>query len=211
MNRIERKFIIENGFSSANVLLYLYKNFVIKEKFAPRKINSIYFDTTNFDYLFDNLTGIKNRVKSRLRFYSDENDKVIYEEKIKNNEIGFKKKSYIEIPNEKLLNWDICLKKFKQSNLFLSSNFFLKETLFVKYDRKYMVDIFGNFITHDTNIQFYDVKYFNNPIIYKKSVIEYKINEQNFKKKLFYNFKLRHSRHSKYVVGMALLNKTAYL
>ena len=53
--------------------------------------------------------------------------------------------------------------------------------------------------------------YFNKPIIYEKSVIEYKIEEENFKKRLFYNFKLRNSRHSKYVVGMALLNKTLYI
>ena len=211
MNRVERKFIIENAFDSKKALFYLSKNFVIKKKFENREINSIYLDTAKYDYMSDNLAGIKNRIKSRLRFYSDNNNQVVYEEKVKENEIGFKKKLYIDIPDIKKLDWDICLAKLKESHFFLTSKFYLRESLFVKYDREYFVDLFGNSITHDSHIKFYDVKYFNNPIIYKKSVIEYKINEENFKKKLFYNFKLRNSRHSKYVVGMALLNKTSYL
>ena len=211
MNRVEKKFIIENSFDSKKILFYLSKNFVIKKKFENREINSIYLDTTNYDYMSDNLDGIKNRIKSRLRFYSGSNNQFVYEEKIKKNEIGFKKKLYFDIGETEKLDWDICLAKFKESHLFLTTKFYLRESLFVKYNREYMIDLFGNSITMDTNIKFYDVKYFNKPIIYEKSVIEYKIEEENFKKKLFYNFKLRNSRHSKYVVGMALLNKTLYI
>ena len=140
VNRVERKFIIENGFDSKKVLFYLSKNFVIKKKFENREINSIYLDTTNYDYLSDNLAGIKNRIKSRLRFYSDTYNQVVYEEKIKENEIGFKKKLYIDILDTKKLDWDLCLAKFKETHLFLTLKFFLRESLFVKYNREYLVD-----------------------------------------------------------------------
>ena len=113
--------------------------------------------------------------------------------------------------NEKTLDYENSLKSFKKSKIYLNSKYFLKETLFVKYNREYFTDIFGNFITHDTKIEFFDVKFFKKSVLYKKSIIEYKINEKNFEKKLFYNFNIRYSRHSKYVVGMALLNKTSYV
>ena len=211
MNRIERKFVLENGFKSKNVVLGLQKNYSIKKIFNPREINTIYFDTNKFDYLYDNLSGIKNRVKSRIRFYSNKNDQMIYEEKYKNNEIGFKSKINLTLKKEKPLNYENSLESFKKSKIYLNSKYFLKETLFVKYYREYFTDIFGNFITHDTKIEFFDVKFFKKSISYDKSVIEYKINEKNFRKNFFYNFNIRYSRHSKYVVGMALLNKTSYV
>ena len=211
MNRIERKFVLENGFKSKNVVLNLQKNYSIKKIFNPREINTIYFDTNKFDYLYDNLSGIKNRVKSRIRFYSNKNDQMIYEEKYKNNEIGFKSKIYLTLKKKKPLNYENSLESFKKSKIYLNSKYFLKETLFVKYYREYFTDIFGNFITHDTKIEFFDVKFFRKSISYDKSVIEYKINEENFSKNFFYNFNIRYSRHSKYVVGMALLNKTSYV
>jgi len=210
MNRVERKFVFENGFKSKNVIQSLQKNFSIKKIFNPRGINTIYFDTNKLDYLYDNLSGIKNRVKSRIRFYN-ENDQIIYEEKIKKNEIGLKRKDFIISECKKTLNYENALKNFKKSSIYINSKYFLKETLFVKYNREYFTDIFGNFITHDTKIEFFDVKFFKKPVLYKKSIIEYKINEKNFERNLFYKFNIRYSRHSKYVVGMALLNKTSYV
>ena len=209
--RIERKFVFDNEFQSENIFQKISYKYVIKKIFEPRQINSIYLDTKNLDYLYDNLSGIKNRIKSRVRFYSDNDNQIIYEEKIKKNEIGFKRKS-IFINNKNInLNYENSIKIFKESDLFLKSKYFLKETLFVQYNRKYFIDIFGNFITHDTGIQFSDVKYFKKPLTYNKTVIEYKIFENNFKNGLFYNFKQRYSRHSKYVAGMAILNKTSYV
>lgn len=209
--RIERKFVFENQLQSDNIFQNILKNFVIKKIFESRQINSVYLDTKKLDYLHDNLSGIKNRIKSRIRFYSDNNTQIIYEEKIKKNEIGFKKKTVLKTDGKINLNFENSIKIFKESNFFLKSKYFLKETLFVQYNRKYFIDIFGNFITYDTDICFSDVEYFKKPIMYKKAVIEYKIFENNFKNNLFYNFKQRYSRHSKYVAGMAILNKTSYV
>ena len=117
--RIERKFVFDNEFQSENTFQKISNKYVIKKIFEPRQINSIYLDTKNLDYLYDNLSGIKNRIKSRVRFYSDNDNQIIYEEKIKKNEIGFKKKS-IFINNKNVnLNYENSIKIFKESDLFL--------------------------------------------------------------------------------------------
>ena len=88
--RIERKFVFDNKFQLENYFKKLYKSFIIKKIYEPREISTIYLDTKNLDYLYDNLVGINNRIKARVRFYSNVNNKIIYEEKIK--KIRFKQK-----------------------------------------------------------------------------------------------------------------------
>ena len=116
--RIERKFVFDNEIQSENIFQNISKNFVIKKIFETRQINSIYLDTKNLDYLYDNLSGIKNRIKSRVRFYSDNNTQIIYEEKIKKNEIGFKKKIVFKTESKVNLNFETSTKIFKESNFF---------------------------------------------------------------------------------------------
>ena len=209
--RIERKFVFDNKFQLESCFKKLYKSFIFKKIYEPREISTIYLDTKNLDYLYDNLVGINNRIKSRLRFYSNMNNKVIYEEKIKKNELGSKTKIILNLNGNKKLGFKSTLNTLKKTNFYLNSKSFLNETLFVKYKRQYFSDIFGNFITIDSEIRFSDVTYFRKLISYNKSLIEYKIDETNYKNNMFYNFPQKYTRHSKYVVGMALLNKTSYV
>tara|TARA_B100000242_G_scaffold284138_1_gene247107 strand:- start:1607 stop:2239 length:633 start_codon:yes stop_codon:yes gene_type:complete len=209
--RIERKFVFDNKFQLESCFKKLYKSFIFKKIYEPREISTIYLDTKNLDYLYDNLAGINNRIKSRLRFYSNMNNKVIYEEKIKKNELGSKTKITLNLNGNKKLGFKSTLNTLKKTNFYLNSKSFLNETLFVKYKRQYFSDIFGNFITIDSEIRFSDVTYFRKLISYNKSLIEYKIDETNYKNNMFYNFPQKYTRHSKYVVGMALLNKTSYV
>ena len=209
--RIERKFVFDNKFQLESCFKKLYKSFIFKKIYEPREISTIYLDTKNLDYLYDNLAGINNRIKSRLRFYSNINNKVIYEEKIKKNELGSKTKITLNLNGNKKLGFKSTLNTLKKTNFYLNSKSFLNETLFVKYKRQYFSDIFGNFITIDSEIRFSDVTYFRKLISYNKSLIEYKIDETNYKNNMFYNFPQKYTRHSKYVVGMALLNKTSYV
>ena len=66
-NRFERKYILDKNCS------WIFKDFLIRKnffnQFEKRKVNSIYFDTKNFSYLIDNLDGVSNRLKVRLRWY----------------------------------------------------------------------------------------------------------------------------------------------
>ena len=56
----------------------------MKKKFNDRKISSIYFDNPNNRFVLDNLNGLANRNKFRIRWYNDNLKNVTFENKIKN-------------------------------------------------------------------------------------------------------------------------------
>ena len=62
----------------------------ITRPYKDRIINSVYYDTENFNSAKDNLAGISKRRKYRIRWY-DNNDNIFnYEIKVKNNNLGNK-------------------------------------------------------------------------------------------------------------------------
>ena len=63
----------------------------IKKTFDDRIVNSIYFDTPDFTLAKDNLSGISNRKKYRIRWYNEDFNKLFYEIKSKKNNLGSKK------------------------------------------------------------------------------------------------------------------------
>ena len=71
INRFERKFIFKQT-STKNIETLIKLNKVgFYEIFHERCINNIYFDTINFDNYYDNIDGISDRVKYRIRWYDD--------------------------------------------------------------------------------------------------------------------------------------------
>ena len=117
--RLEKKFIYQKGDVAYKVFLI---NGMFRRTYPKRKINSIYFDCENLKNVWDNINGFGNRVKIRLRWYNDlQNKEVFLEEKKKINlmtvknvkSIGvfkniFELKNYI---NEKLYKEEFFLKK----------------------------------------------------------------------------------------------------
>ena len=87
----------------------------ISNPYKDRLINSIYFDDENFATAQDNLSGISDRRKYRIRWYGNNFKDFSYEVKIKKNNLGRK----------------IALKSKKYSsnleNLFLLIMIFLKK------------------------------------------------------------------------------------
>ena len=67
--RYERKFELKRGH------MYFY-NFLrcnfFKEIYYERKINSIYYDTYNYDLYSDSINGLSTRNKIRARFYESD-------------------------------------------------------------------------------------------------------------------------------------------
>ena len=67
--RYERKFVYQNTNVDA-VIRQVYQNsFGFKEVFHKRKINNIYFDDANYRFYKQNVEGVANRKKLRLRWY----------------------------------------------------------------------------------------------------------------------------------------------
>ena len=67
--RYEIKFVL-NEREMSHALTWL--SIIGTKKFSDRSINSLYFDNLNQELARDNLAGISNRCKVRLRYYGDE-------------------------------------------------------------------------------------------------------------------------------------------
>jgi len=68
-------------------------NGAFNEAYSDRWVNSIYLDNMNYGALKENLSGVSNRSKFRMRWYGKDFNKIsnpILEEKVKANLLGYK-------------------------------------------------------------------------------------------------------------------------
>jgi len=91
--RFERKWVFKNIDKETLLLSLLNSKLFFIEQFNDRVVNSIYFDTLSLKSAVDNLDGINDREKHRLRWYGEDTDTLIspiLENKIKKNFQGYK-------------------------------------------------------------------------------------------------------------------------
>ena len=91
--RFERKWVFKDIDKETLLLSLLNSKFFFIEQFNERVVNSIYFDTLSLKSAVDNLDGINDREKHRLRWYGEDTDTLIspiLENKIKKNFQGYK-------------------------------------------------------------------------------------------------------------------------
>jgi len=101
-NKIDKETLFSNLISS---------KLFFREQFEERTVNSIYFDTLNFKSAIDNLSGVSDREKFRVRWYGEDLDlfkQPILENKIKKNFQG--QKIYFKLD-------EFNNKRFDQNNL----------------------------------------------------------------------------------------------
>ena len=157
--RYERKFILDdnsiNKFESLGYLLPIS----FFEKYQPRRINSIYYDTDELQLARDSFNGLYNRHKIRIRYYGDidQFESPHLEIKSKYGHVG-KKDIY---PLNKL-DFDIrnlSLSDFWNKNnlnpLLEASLFCLKPKVIISYLRNYYLsNCYKYRFTFDRNICF---------------------------------------------------------
>ena len=114
----------------------------ITRPYKDRIINSIYYDTENFNSAKDNLAGISKRRKYRIRWY-DNNDNIFnYEIKVKNNNLGNKfslTSNDVKKKSEDLFSYKNEYLKKDENRFFLDqiNSLDLKPKLKVSYLRSY--------------------------------------------------------------------------
>ena len=140
--RYERKFIIKNK-NCLEILNLLYKsNFFFKSHFPNRNVNSIYFDTKYLKCIKENLDGISNRKKFRIRWYGDYNNIINpnFEIKIKSNFETTKKTFEMKKFEKTKLNSDENLKNLSNyiNKRFFFNNY-LNPTTLISYERIYLI------------------------------------------------------------------------
>tara|TARA_B110000037_G_scaffold85958_1_gene101976 strand:- start:74 stop:727 length:654 start_codon:yes stop_codon:yes gene_type:complete len=107
--RFERKWVFKNIDKETLLLSLLNSKLFFIEQFNERVINSIYFDTLSLKSAVDNLDGISDREKHRVRWYGEDTGTLIspiLENKIKKNFQGYKILYKLNKFNKKKLNND---------------------------------------------------------------------------------------------------------
>jgi SPX domain protein involved in polyphosphate accumulation len=188
---------------------------IFSEAFIQRYVNNIYFDSFSFNNYYDNIEGITDRIKIRVRWYGNlfgAIDKPTLEIKIKKGLLGKK----ISMPIKPFfLNKETNIGDILASNAQLQDSLMfdlnsLEPSLMNQYLRKYYKSCNGHFrITVDTNQLFYMIKkqnnYFLNQISDKNSVIlELKYDEEydSEASNITSIFPFRVTKNSKYVNGV---------
>ena len=207
--RFERKFIIRPE-AKYHFLLALTKS-GFAEIHNQRTINNIYLDDYNYTNVLDNIEGISNRKKTRIRWYGDlfsESKKTI-EFKIKSDDVNRKEriklsKSSLNSLDTSLLFWDSIKNNLIAENnpKFYSHNLLsLQPSLINSYKRNYYLNNGESIrITIDQDLFYYS------PIYHTKYhdhhlVVEFKYNSNTLIcDNLFSDLSL--TKYSKYVKGM---------
>lgn len=215
-------------------LLYnwIYTYSLFQESYNPRIVNSLYFDTPNYDFASSNMSGESRRIKLRARWYAEAHDNFLdsflsesqifnFEVKRKLNSISDKlnigeftynkKEDYfsrinsIENTLESICKTDSTLGAF---NLF--------STVFTNYEREYYELQSDNKIrlTIDKNISYCDSKILSDPLLVSKNyvIVELKFNPESRKKLnlLMKQFPFRQVRSSKFLTTLSQIKRVSY-
>ena len=217
--RMEVKFALpQNDFFEFDVLqLGLFGR--LKEAFPQRRVNSIYWDSNNFDSAQDNFDGISKRVKVRQRWYGEiQPKKCTLEFKFKWNKLGFKL-SYDQSKTLPYTDTFEELRKQRAKNcpmiLHPLLDMYSQPILSVHYDRRYFSSADDTIrATIDTNLnmfeqlssQFFDrTKRIPLPEL---TIIEMKFSPDKWAeaRSLIDGFPIRPSKCSKYALGISHFN-----
>jgi len=212
--RQEIKFVTNqyNYFQIISWIMMHSSNF--SKSYDDRWINSIYFDSSNYQSYASNLSGQSARTKLRYRWYGNKRMPSAGQLELKNkrNYFGWKKTFKVnQAPFSAGDNWNKVKSKIA-SQLPLEASHILKMYNFPivinRYKRNYFCSIDKKIrITVDRNQIVHDQRFHSIPSLYKKAnlpntiVIEVKFNRDNFElaSDVMQGFPVRVSKHSKYI------------
>lgn len=206
------------------ILFYNWRDNIrgLKKTHKARVVNSIYYDEKNLTFANDNLIGISERIKTRLRWYNNDSN-FFYEFKFKKNKIGQK----IIIPSSKTLkkisllnlfsykNNEFKSKKFEKKVMNIITKYDLFPTLKVTYNRSYYNFMSKIRLTFDTPSSF---QIFSKDSIKAKKkdflfILELKFHPRDYMlaQKLISDSQFVPKRFSKYLRGLAINNLANYI
>ena len=217
--RYEIKFILDEA-SKSRALTWLYAHTSAREEYPMRIVNSVYFDDPGYSAVRDNLAGISDRKKTRLRWYNTKNDKqnvqeAVLEIKKRCGRLGLKDRYNLKGLESKLLSLQ-CNKLITSIEEYIDDKEdflfedYLSPALHIAYEREYYAGQYDIRATFDKNIMFYSTyphsKLFENiSISYPHQIMELKF-DPKYKNEIVQSLRrlnLTPKRHSKYLAGMA--------
>jgi len=220
--RYERKFLIADLTLKEIEKIIRHNPLMFSEIFYERGVNNLYLDFEDMETYTDNVAGVSQRLKIRIRWYGKLFGlikKPTLELKIKNGEI-YKK---LVFPLKQFLFNKSFSKKFLEKEVFNKSDLpaWLSETLKLTsssslncYKRRYFISNNKSYrITIDRNLTFFNIKNNNNffrPKLEDKQniILELKYNkkEDDQIEQVTQHFPFRLTKSSKYVCGVDMLH-----
>jgi len=216
--RYERKFFV-TGLNHNEIITIIKQHpAIFHHVFYKRNVNNIYFDTADFLSYIDNVEGVINRQKVRIRWYGDlfgiiKNPEL--EVKYKKGFLGLKERH--KLPDFSLNLHERFDFKFifeallnnKSFDLYKLNLNALTPSLLNSYERTYFLSNDKKYrITIDNKLQFYSINpirdFFKTYCDEEKTIIELKY-DQNFEdgaRKITEHFPFRLTKSSKYVIGV---------
>jgi len=203
--RYEIKFTIDNTSFDDILQFVLYHPTGFKMTFPDRVVNNIYFDTPDFTCCRENLAGVSERKKFRVRWYdmAEEGSKAKLEVKIKENALG-RKLGYPLAFTHDLTK----LSEVVNEKLFFSDS--LRPSLNNAYLRSYYQSGCGGFrLTIDREMTFnplYSTAFESGVqmITDPRIIVEVKFPKENMDRlrEITAYIPFRQTKHSKYVTGV---------
>ena len=218
--RFERKFIIPERLTHSIEEVIKSNSALMRKIFYPRFINNIYFDTPRFKYFFENIDGVSERMKMRIRWYGNLKGKIkkpVLEFKQKQGLTG--KKNSIVLPSfdlKEIFSPGFSSSLFQKSNLDVGRKALmlsLKPTVINRYQRKYFLSFDKKFrITLDDQLEYFPLssdKHLSSRGL-KDSLsmimeLKYSPTDQLESNKITQEFPFRVIKNSKYVRGIQIL------
>ncbi len=193
---------------------YLYQLGLFPRKsFPKREIHSVYLDKHTFEFYLDNVAGISQRSKTRLRWYNDTIEKLTLEEKIKHNKVSTKPTLALVNESRQLPTSRTMISKLFNSNAVPADYTMLKSLypiLQVSYVRDYYLLDKDIRMTVDRQIKYkklYPVANSNFEDSVVDVVVEFKYpkEKQTIVNQLLVGLPFRLFRHSKYAIGIEMV------
>ena len=218
--RYERKYILNSYLINNKEDLESFLSINLIENFNQRRINSIYYDTKNYQFAIDNLDGLSSRQKVRIRYYGLLEEFLAPRLEIKTKLGGVGTKEIFDLNMDQLFNDNFALNQLYKLNLVNRKILYflvaLEPKVIVTYQRKYFLSSCKRFrFTLDSHIGFKKFNFnssfkdLNEESFYSfsKKILElkYDLKNESFAKQIFKNLPSRISSFSKYLTALSYL------
>ena len=209
INRFERKWIYRSNNHLILINSLIRSNLFFNKQYPDRRVNSIYFDDDNYSSIKENLDGVSNKKKIRIRWYGIQSKlvKPVLEIKSKRG-LETKKEAfniselsdleYVDHKNLELIK-DVVNSKNKTKNI-------ISPILTTNYDRQYFISNNGSVrATVDFNLKSTYLKNFSQLSIIKNFSsscileIKYPTNLDKYVRRNLKEITLRLSKNSKFI------------
>ena len=208
LKRYERKWVFDSIDHNQLFILLNRSKFSFVNQFIDRKVNSIYFDDEHHTAIRQNIDGVSEKTKYRLRWYGDFRNIINPTFEIKKKK-GFEvSKKNFELPE--MLNYDLLdYNHIEKIELLINDKFNFKYKLFAILSTHYLRSYFissNNLVrsTVDRNLKsllLYNNRNLNIIKEYKDIILEFKydLNLDEYVRKNIGNISSRFSKNSKYI------------